>query len=203
VDVVVTGATGFIGTHLCSALKSQGHNVIEMGRYYTRVKCDRVYHLGGPSTSEYINSNPAGIIDITVDKTREALAICPDALFVYASSKGAEQLTVDNTPQMGYNTAKRLMEIYLQYSGVDHKVYRLPSVYGEGMHNDMFIKRCIDGNATAPSDPDKVHYIGHVNDIVDSLVRLEPMKVEMITLGEIYESFGSGRRGLHRSAPIG
>ena len=201
-DVVVTGATGFIGKHLVVALKAEGHNVIEMGRYYSMVKCDRIYHLGGPSTSEFINANPGPIINITVDKTRHAMSICTDAMFVYASTKGAEQLSVDNTPQMGYNTAKRLMEMYIQFSGMDHKIYRLPSVYGEGMHNDMFIKRCIDGNATKPTDPDRVHYISHVDDVVDSLVGLKPLKVEMITLGEIYESFGSGRRGLHRKASV-
>lgn len=199
-DIVVTGASGFIGRHLVSALDKAGHNVIVMGRIYQRVECDRVYHLGGPSTSEFINKHPSEIIDIIVDKTREALAICPTATFVYASSKGAEMLTVDNTPQMGYNVAKRLMEIYLNHLDIDYRAYRLPSVYGEGMHDDMFIKRCVDGNATEPADPNKTHYISHISDVVDALADLKPMKVEMITLGEIYESFGSGRRGLHRPA---
>ena len=40
---------------------------------------------------------------------------------------------------------------------------------------------------------------GH--DVVEALVNLEDIPTEIITLGEIYEEFSSGRRGVYRSTP--
>jgi nucleoside-diphosphate-sugar epimerase len=135
-------------------------------------------------------------MDSIMDATRGAMSIDPTALFVNASSMGASE--VDDTPQGAYNTAKRCMEIYLKYSGVGHINYRLPAVYGEGMHDDHFIKKCVDGKAHIPEHTHMPYYISHVDDVVDALVKLEPLKIERITLGEIYEQFTTGRRGLHR-----
>ena len=112
---------------------------------------------------------------------------------------GATEL--DDTAQGAYNIAKRCMEVYLKHSGVDYINYRLPAVYGEGMHNDQFIKRCVDGTAYRPATPNRAYYIAHINDVVDALINLTSVNVEIITLGEIYELFNSGRRGLHRPTP--
>jgi nucleoside-diphosphate-sugar epimerase len=194
--IAVTGSSGFIGSHLVTRLRNLGHIVYPIGREMTQISCDRVYHLACPSTSEKINDDPTGIMDTILDVTRAALDICPTALFVNASTKGVTDLA--NTPQGCYNIAKRCMETYIQFSGVAYINYRIPSVYGPNMHPDMFIKRCVDGRAYKPSDPNKVHYIAHIDDVVDSLVNLEPINIEEITLGNIYENFNSGRRGLHR-----
>lgn len=196
--VVVTGHTGFIGRNLVEALLKAGHVVYPIGRDFRQIKCDRVYHLASPSTTERIEADPTGVMDTIMDATRSALKICPDALFINASSKGAIDLA--ESPQGCYNVAKRAMETYIRFSGVKFMNYRIPSVYGPGMHDSNFIKRCINGNAYAPLEPNKVHYIAHIDDVVDSLVNLTEIKTEEITLGEIYESFSSGRRGLHRTA---
>lgn len=196
--IAVTGSHGFIGSRLVSKLLDQGHQVIKMARHMPSEKCDIIYHLACPSNTRFINDNPINIIDIIVDGTRKALEIDPTAKFVFASSYGAGDLGLDKSPQLNYNSAKFLMEQYLEHSGRDCVIYRLPSVYGIGMHNDSFVKKCVDHNAYKPKDPSKLHYIAHVDYVVEQMANLKDVEAEEITLGEIYEEFSSRRRGLYR-----
>lgn len=197
-DIAVTGHTGFIGRHLVVELQQRGHNVIKIGHDFAPVKCERIYHLACPSTTAFISNNTQEVMDIILDGTRRALAICPTALFVNASSFGAKD--IEKSPQGAYNVAKRCMEIYLEYSAgpCGYINYRIPAVYGPGASPDSFIQRCINGTAYAPKDPDQMYAIAHVSDVVEALATFTQIPIEELTLGEIYESFNSGRRGLHR-----
>lgn len=199
-SVVVTGHSGFIGRNLVIGLENAGFNVIKQGRKYWPVECDRIYHLACPSTTDIIHACPTGIMDIIMDATRSALTISPTAMFINASTKGAADIYLDKSPQGCYNVAKRCMENYVSFNRSNSISYRIPSVYGPGMHNNNFIKLCIDGRAHEPAEPSKKHYIAHIDDVVEALINLTPITTEEITLGEIYESFGSRGRGLHRPA---
>lgn len=199
--IAITGSNGFIGSCLVTKLLDQGHQIIKIARHMPPTDCDIVYHLACPSSTRFINNNPLGIVDIIVDGTRKALDINPTAKFVFASSYGAGELTLDKSPQLNYNSAKFLMEQYLEHSSRDVVIYRLPSVYGIGMSNDAFVKKCIDKNAYKPKNPNKKHYIAHIDYVVEQMSKLEQVEAEEISLGEIYEEFGSGRRGLYRAAP--
>jgi nucleoside-diphosphate-sugar epimerase len=194
----VTGHTGFIGKKLVSQLIKLGYKVSLVDKNFNSVQCERVYHLACPSSTKKILSHPNEVMDTIIDGTRKALKICPSALFVNASSVGAEYVD-EQTPQGGYNVAKRCMETYLNLLQINYKNYRIPSVYGEGMHEDSFIRRCIDGKAYRPTEPEKKYYIAHVDDVVDALIELKPINIEETTLGKIYEQFNFGRRRLHRS----
>jgi nucleoside-diphosphate-sugar epimerase len=192
--IAVTGSTGFIGTHLVEELLKRGNIVHPIRRDFKSVECDIVYHLACPSTTEFINANPRVVMDIILDRTRQALEICPTALFINASSFGVED--IDKSPQGAYNVAKRCMEIYLEHSaGVFGYInYRIPSVYGPGAPANSFVQRCIDGTAYKPTMPNKIHYIAHIDDVVKALADCSRISVEEITLGEIYEQFGNGKR---------
>jgi nucleoside-diphosphate-sugar epimerase len=200
--IAVTGATGFIGTRLVESLVRRGHIVYPIDRSFKQIECDMIYHLACPSSTEYMNRNPREVMDTIMDATRKALDICPNAFFVNASSMGAKFIEVDKSPQTAYNVAKRCMEVYLEHSaGVASYInYRIPSVYGPGASPDSFIQRCIDGTAYEPTAPDKLHYIAHIDDVVEAMADCKQIHIEEITLGQIYELFNSGRRGLHRPA---
>lgn len=197
--IAITGSTGFIGRNVAKRFQTNGHIVYPISSQFESIECDRVYHFACPATTERINADPIGVMDIILDATRLALKICPTALFINASTKGAVEL--ENSPQGCYNIAKRCMETYVEYSGVKYINYRIPSVYGPDMNDDGFIKRCVDGRAFKPLAPNKKHYIAHIDDVVDALVNLTEIHTEEITLGEIYESFSTGRLGLYRPAP--
>lgn len=197
--VAVTGHTGFIGQHLVRKLEERGFEVVRVSKDFEQVDCQRVYHLACPSATEIITKEPLAVMDTIMDATRKAMKICPSATFINASSFGVHD--IDDTAQGAYNVAKRCMEVYLLHSDINCINYRLPSVYGPGMSNDAFVKRCIDGTAYVPTEPSKLHYIAHVEDVVDGLIFLSDFKTDIITLGEIYEQFNSGRRGLHRATP--
>jgi len=198
-EIAVTGHTGFIGRHLVVELQRRGHHVVLIDRDFTPVSCERIYHLACPATTARIKEDTTGVMDTIMDLTRKALAIDSDAVFVNASSFGAEHIA--ETAQGAYNVAKRCMEIYLKHTGRECVNYRLPSVYGEDADPDSFVKRCVMGTAHKPENPDQLHAIAHVRDVVRAMADLRPVFSEAITLGEIYESFNSGRRGLHWSAP--
>ena len=196
--IAVTGSTGFIGSRLVDKLLEQGNTVYTISRNFEAIECDIIYHLACPSTTSAINADPTGIMDTIMDATRAAMRICTDAKFVNISSVGADWVDIDFGPQNAYNIAKRCMEVYLQHSGRDWINYRLPAVYGPGMYDDFFIKRCIDGRAYKPTKPNIEYPIAHVDDVVEALSSLTTVKQEDLLLGHIYELFNSGRRGLHR-----
>lgn len=197
--IAVTGHSGFIGKHLCRAILNKGWTLIKISKSFEPTKCDRIYHLACPSSTKIINDDPISIINTIINGTKEAMRVCPDAKFINASSIGANY-TKGMEPQIAYNTAKRLMELYLYHTNINSINYRIPSVYGEGMSKDSFIQRCIEGSAYKPSNPDSIHYIIHINNLIQSMIKLEPLEIEKITLGEIYEDFTTGRRGLYRNA---
>lgn len=197
--IAVTGHSGFIGRHLVTALEAQGHAVIKISRAFEQVKCDRIYHLACPATSTVINSTPTHVMDVIMDATRAAMQVCPTALFINASSIGAAEVV--DSQQGCYNIAKLCMETYLKYSNIEYINYRLPYVYGYDAAPSSFIRKCVDGNASAPSDPSRIVWIAHVDDVVDALVNKAELQLEEITIGQIYEQFTTGRRRLHRPTP--
>jgi nucleoside-diphosphate-sugar epimerase len=196
--IAITGHTGFIGQHLVELLLKLGHVVHPISRDCRPVECDRIYHLACYSSSQHINNQTIDIMESIMDGTRKAMSICSSALFVNISSMGAAEIDIADPKQRAYNVAKLCMETYLENSGIRYVNYRLPSVYGEDMRNDGLIKRSSQGTATPPTDPDRIYYIAHVTDVVNSLANLQPVNMEQITLGQIYEQFTTRRSGLHR-----
>lgn len=188
--IAVTGYNGFIGSHLIRELNHRGRYAVgvsptALGTF------SRIYHLACPATTAAIQSNPTNVMDTIMDATRHALEICKTAEFINISSMGAS--TVDFTKQGAYDIAKRCMEIYVHHAAPDSISYRLPAVYGPGMKDDHFIKRCVDQNAYAPPLEDaRAYAIAHIDEVVDALIELRPVTCIYTSVHEIYDKFTSG-----------
>lgn len=112
--IVVSGGAGFIGSHLCDALLSQGHEVIAVDNLFTGTKrniqhmllnpnfefvrhdvtesilleCDQVYHLACPASPVHYQYNPIKTIKTNVTGTINMLGVAKrtHARFLLAST---------------------------------------------------------------------------------------------------------------------
>jgi UDP-glucuronate decarboxylase len=112
--VVVSGGAGFIGSHLCDVLLSQGHEVISVDNLFTGAKrnmrhmmanpnfefvrhdvteailleCDQLYHLACPASPVHYQYNPIKTIKTNVTGTINMLGVAKrtHARFLLAST---------------------------------------------------------------------------------------------------------------------
>jgi nucleoside-diphosphate-sugar epimerase len=149
--IVVTGATGFIGTHLTRYLESQGLEVRGFGRDLSRLDdamqvADAVVHLAGYAHGPRRPS--VDLVRINVDVARtvfEAASAAHVPRFVNMSSIGAVVSRSDDTvndstppgPVSTYGRSKRAAEDYFARAGRGLSIaitnLRPPAVYGPGM----------------------------------------------------------------------
>ena len=131
----VTGAGGFIGSHLCPALAAAGHELRASAD-----GCDAVVHLANiaharASTAELHRVNVEG----TIAQARAALA-AGARRFVYLSSAKAAR------PDDAYGHAKRIAEqALLALPGLEPVILRPPLVYGPRVKaNFLALMRAVD-----------------------------------------------------------
>lgn len=148
-QVVVTGASGFIGQHLLTTLSTLGHRVRVLSRSgripldAPGIDCthgcledrsslealvegaDAVIHLAGATAAktraDYLKSNAAGTTQLVAATRAQA----PKARFVHVSSLAARVPTLSN-----YAASKWAGEAIVRSSGLDWTVVRPPAVYG-------------------------------------------------------------------------
>lgn len=148
-QVVVTGATGFIGQHLLSALSTLGHRIRVLSRsgrlsvHAPDIDCtrgcledrsslealvegaDAIIHLAGATAAktraDYFKSNAAGTTQLIAATRAQA----PKARFVHVSSLAARAPTLSN-----YAASKWAGEAIVRGSRLDWTVVRPPAVYG-------------------------------------------------------------------------
>lgn len=108
--VLVTGATGYIGSHLCKILHERGHSVVGLDKssdhnrienYCTEViyrdimdtnrlgKFDAVVHLAGYISVEESMKHPSKYYENNVNTTLKILRDYPDTHILFASTAGA------------------------------------------------------------------------------------------------------------------
>jgi len=130
-NVLVTGAKGFIGKNACYALKEAKHRVFEFDVSNTGEEliefvqnADAIIHLAGVNRP----LNPEEFIDGNVNLTKRILDLAKTSdkkpLIIFASST---QATLDNP----YGQSKKQAEDLLLSSGHPVVVYRLYNVFGK------------------------------------------------------------------------
>lgn len=94
--ILVTGAAGFIGSHLCERLLAEGHSVIAMDNLITG-SMDNIAHLTGLNDFMFIQHNVANYIDLPHEV---------DAVLHYASPASPSQTSPTSYISLPIQTMK-------------------------------------------------------------------------------------------------
>jgi len=196
--VVVTGASGFIGRHLCPRLRGTGHDVFETNSRFGDVgeegtwrkipSADAVVHLAGKTFVPDSWRDPAAFIRCNLLGTVAALDYCRahQARMVYLSSYlygNPQSLPIPETAPLvatnPYALSKQLAEeacrFYARSYGVATTILRPFNIYGPGQ-SEAFLLPCIirqvrEGKTVSVKDlAPKRDYV-HVDDLVDAIAR--------------------------------
>ena len=161
--VFVTGASGFIGSHLCPALAAAGHELRASVE-----GCGAVAHLANIA---HTDASPAELhrvnVEGTIAQAKAALA-AGTRRFVYLSSIKAVQ------PDDAYGRAKSIAEqALLQMEGLEAVILRPPLVYGPGVKaNFLALMRAIDRGWPLPLASIENHRsLIYVGNLVDAIIR--------------------------------
>lgn len=142
--ILVTGSSGFIGSHLSSELKRRGHSVIEVdteiGLDLTRLNLleylpndlDVIFHLAATNGTSKFYKDPT---EILVNNTlsllcfREYLLKFPDVRFVFASTCEIQNSVTDN----GFSDVPTKEDALVGFDDLSNPrwSYSLPKALGE------------------------------------------------------------------------
>jgi nucleoside-diphosphate-sugar epimerase len=161
-SVLVTGASGFIGTHLTSHLRSLGYTVIEWSRpdgdvadeanWRTIEPTDAVVHLAARSfvpeswsvPAEFARTNVLGAVNALEHcrKHNEHLIFLSSYLYGQPTTLPISETAPIQAPNpyaLSKKLAEEACEFYADQFGVDVTVLRPFNVYGPGQADDFLV----------------------------------------------------------------
>lgn len=194
--VLVTGASGFIGTHLIQKLRANQHDVTEVNRIAGDIADDAtwahlshaevVIHLAGRAYVPDSWNDPAGFLKTNLHGTVCALEYCRrhNARLVFLSSYmygKPEKLPIPESASLQANNpyalSKKLAEetcrFYADYFGVKIIVLRPFNIYGPGQAKHFLIPSIVDqvteGNEIHVKDLEPKRDYVYVEDVADAI----------------------------------
>jgi NADH dehydrogenase len=146
--VAITGATGFVGSHLATRLSSEGHEVVRLGRRSSagnedvvRVRLDDVNQLTVAFAGCQAVAHCAGINREIGDQTYARVHVEATSNVVEAARRaGVERILLMSflraRPDCGsaYHESKWAAEEIVRDSGLDYTIIKAGVVYGRGDH---------------------------------------------------------------------
>ena len=163
-NILVTGASGFIGKNLVKALALNGHQVFEFSssdgdiaeydfiKRYAVHGIDFVYHLAGKTFVPHSWNDPSLFLQVNTQGTLNILDFCRKRslplLFVSAYVYGntvkmpVSELCIpdpNNPYALSKFFAEKLCSFYSQYHNMDINIFRPFNVYGVGQDNRFLV----------------------------------------------------------------
>ena len=178
--ILLTGATGFIGSHLLDALRSRGHEVVAMSRAVVDMaharEADWLPHLRGV----HVVVNAVGIFRETRSATFDALhAEGPKRLFDACARAGVAKvvnvsaLGADEGAETRYHLTKRAADEHLSSLPVQGIVVQPSLVFGmDGASARMFLAWASLPVLPLPAGGMQIVQPVHIDDAVHALVAL-------------------------------
>ena len=201
--VVVTGAGGFIGRHLCPRLQAAGHEVFAVSSAFGDVADPRtwaqvppagvVVHLAGRAFVPESWRDPGGYLNCNLMGTVAALEYCraQGARLIFLSSDLYGNSRIQPIPEDApltannpYGLSKLLAEqacgFYTRHYQVPAAILRPFNVYGPGQLEDflvpLIIRQVREGREVRVKDLRPKRDYVHVGDVVEAIVRCLEVK---------------------------
>lgn len=191
-NVLVTGAKGFVGKNLCATLKSIAAGKdrsfgipsdITVFEYDVDTApaslddwcrdCDFVFHLAGVNrpkdVSEFMEGN-YGFTDALLKKLEEHGNACPIAI------SSSTQAALDNPYGKSKLAGEERLRQYGAKTGAKTLIYRFPNLFGKWCrpnYNSVVATFCHNiahGLMIRIDDPDKVLQLAYIDDVVAELI---------------------------------
>ncbi len=142
--ILVTGGSGFLGSHLCEKLVEQGHDVLCLDNFFTGAK-QNIYHLIGKPTFELIRHDVTFPIYLEVDQIYNLA--CPASPIHYQRDPVQTTKTSVHGAINMLGLAKRVKATILQAS--TSEIYGDPNVHPQveeywGNVNTIGPRSCYD-----------------------------------------------------------
>jgi len=158
--IAITGATGFLGKHLCLRLKELGHELFEYNTSNSDItgdvslpdSVDIVYHLAGNSRVYLAKKDPffdfkanaLGTLNVLESMRRnnikKIIYTSSDLVYTDLNKCGESDKLGANKISGPYGVTKSIAEYYIRYYadifGIEYAILRLSSMYGPYMHKN-------------------------------------------------------------------
>jgi len=146
--IAITGASGFVGSHLTTRLTSEGHDVVRLARHSRTydaelvvTSLDNIDHLAGVFAGCGAIAHCAGINREIGDQTYERVHVATTRNVVEAAKRACVEKIVLTSflrarPDCGspYHESKWEAEEIVRNSGLDYTVLKAGVIYGRGDH---------------------------------------------------------------------
>jgi UDP-2-acetamido-2,6-beta-L-arabino-hexul-4-ose reductase len=182
-NIVVTGANGFIGKNLCIMLFEQGYNDVvkvdietsrdELAKYLQNA--DFVFHLAGVNRPQDDSEFTEGNADLTtfiVNVLEKAGKRTP--IMISSSIQAA----CDNAYGVSKAQAEKALEQYGVVTGADYFIYRFPNVFGKWCRPNYnsfvatFCHNIVNGIDISIDNPSSHVTLVYIDDICSELISL-------------------------------